>query len=124
MVELDFSEILARFIFSKRMYRADKSIRHNLFIPNPKDNTTSVFRISYISDDEIWNIGDSVGVMREKPTLGRADIASDVVIAKDLKIVPEEPPERHANIIGWPNDISEQKMIALELASEAMLWLK
>jgi len=124
MVEVDSSEILARFIFSIRMYRADNSIRHTAFIPNPKNSETSVFRISDISDDEIWEIGDSVGVIREKPILGRADITAAVVMSKDLKIIPEEPPERHANIIGWSNDLSKQKMIALELASEAQLHLK
>ncbi len=124
MVEVDSSEILARFIFSIRMYRADNSIRHTAFMPNPKNNETSVFRISDISDDEIWEIGDSVGVIREKPILGRADITAAVVMSKDLKIIPEEPPERHANIIGWSNDLSKQKMIALELASEAQLRLK
>lgn len=41
-----------------------------------------------------------------------------------LDIVPNEPPRRHANITGWPEAKSEQKLIALKLAESAHLVLK
>lgn len=124
MVEVVSSEILARFIFSNSMYRVDRSLRHNVFMPNPKDNATSVFRISDISDDEIWKIGDSVGINRGKVALGRADISAGNVMLNNLKIISDEPPERYVNISGWPRERSKQKMIAIELASVAQLFFK
>ncbi len=35
-----------------------------------------------------------------------------------LNVIPSEPPERHADITGWPEE-SKQKQIALESADEA-----
>jgi len=82
---------------------------------------TSVFRTSGITESEIWNIGDrEVSIRRSKPILGRADIRTNDVISKDLKVVPSEPPVRHANIIGWSDERSKQKMIATELAAESL----
>lgn len=46
--------------------------------------------------------------------LGRADISVDDVFKSGLEVVPHEPPEKHANIIGWPNIKSKQRLIALE----------
>jgi hypothetical protein len=37
-------------------------------------------------------------------------------------VIPQEPPPRHANIIGWPEEKSEQKQIAMELAAEAQFY--
>ncbi len=61
---------------------------------------------------------------RGRPLLGRTDIIASIVISKDLRIIPSEPPERHANITGWPDEKSEQKMIAIELAAESNLHLR
>jgi hypothetical protein len=72
------------------------------------------------TNNEIWEIGDcEVSIKRGKPILGRADIGTNNVISKDLEVVPREPPLRHANIIGWPDERSKQKIIAIELASES-----
>jgi len=93
-------------------------------MPN-RHGETSVFRTSGITNDEIWNIGDcEVSIKRNKQILGRADIKANNAISKDLKVVPREPPIRHANIIGWPDERSKQRLIAIELAAEAHLYLK
>jgi hypothetical protein len=89
-------------------------------MPN-REGKTSVFRISGISNDEIWDIGDrEVSIKRGKPILGRADIRANSVVTKDLQVVPSEPPVRHANITGWPDERSKQKLIAVELAAESL----
>jgi hypothetical protein len=94
-------------------------VKYPAFLPN-KNGETSVFRISGISHKEVWDIGDrEVAKIRGKPILGRADISASNVMAKDLKVLPSEPPVRHANITGWPEEKSKQKLIALELAAEA-----
>ncbi len=60
------SETLSRFILQKKWYRtSDNSVRYAAFMPNPNNGETSVFRISGISDNEVWDIGDrevSMGV--------------------------------------------------------------
>lgn len=121
MTQVDPSETLSRFILQKDWYRpSDNSVKHAAFMPNPKNGETSVFRISGISHKEVWDIGDrEVAKIRNKPILGRADIGASNVMAKDLKVLPIEPPVRHANITGWPEEKSKQILIALELAAEA-----
>ena len=41
-----------------------------------------------------------------------------------LTIDPDNDPPRHANILGWPEEKSEQKLIALELSESAKLKLR
>ena len=120
------SEVLSRFIMQTDWYRlSDNCVRYAAFIPNPKNGETSVYRISGISDREVWEIGDrEVGLKRDKPILGRADIGAFFVITKGLNVVPSEPPIRHANIIGWPEQKSEQRLVAIELAAEAIFYKK
>ncbi len=118
MEPVDPLEILSRFVVSNRWIRADNTVRHTAFLPNPKNGETSVFRISGITDNEIWAIGErEVVPIQNKPILGRANIETSIVISKVLKVIPSEPPEKHADITGWPEEKSEQKQIALELAA-------
>ena len=118
------SEVLSRFIMQANWYRlSDNRVRYAAFMPNPKNGETSVYRISGISDREVWEIGDrEVGLKRDKPILGRADIGASFIIMKGLNVVPSEPPVRHANIVGWPEEKSEQRLVALELAAEAIFY--
>lgn len=85
-------------------------------MPNQKNGETSVFRISGIANDEIWDIGERDA---PKPILGRADIITLYVLKTNLQVFPSEPPARHANIVGWPAEKSKQKLIAIELASKS-----
>jgi hypothetical protein len=120
---VDPSETLSRFVVYNRWIRADNTVRHIAFTPN-KNGATSVFRISGISDNEVWNIGErEVGTKQNKPILGRADITASI-ISNHLEIIPSEPPERHADITGWPEEKDKQKDIALELAEAADLYKK
>lgn len=90
----------------------------------PPDRRLSVFRISGLSEAEIWDIGENVGRQRDKALLGRADIEALPVYEVGLFIDPDDTPPRHANIIGWPDEDSAIKLAALELAKKAQLHLK
>ncbi len=46
------------------------------------------------------------------------------VISNHLEIIPSEPPERHADITGWPEEKDKQEDIALELAEVASFYKK
>jgi hypothetical protein len=123
---IDTAETLARFILQRNWFRpSDNTVRHAAFMPNPRNGETSVFRIAGMNDQDVWQIGDcEVAARRGKPLLGRADILTLNVMAKDLQIIPNEPPPRHANIVGWPNEKSKQLQIAVELAAEAQFHSK
>jgi hypothetical protein len=90
----------------------------------PYNGETSVFRISELLNAEIWDIGIREVVKEEqgKSLIGRADILTSIVTGNGLEVIPQEPPPRHANIIGWPEEKSEQKQIAMELAAEAQFY--
>ena len=120
MPPLDSLEILSRFVLQTNWFSSSENrVKYAAFLPD-KNGETSVFRTSGITNNEIWEIGDcEVSIKRGKPILGRADIGTNSVISKDLEVVPREPPLRHANIIGWPDERSKQKIVAIELASES-----
>ncbi len=118
------SETLSRFILQRNHYRpSDNQVKYAAFLPH--NNKTSVFRTSGIAESEVWDIGDKeVAEKRGKSILGRADITAYHVLSRGLKVIPFEPPVRHANITEWPREESKQKQIALELAADAQLLLK
>lgn len=90
-----------------------------------KNNETSVYRISSLNTTEIWDIGKNfVSEKRNKPLLGRADILTSDVLNTGLNVQPDPKPHPlHANIIGWPEEQSERKLVAIELANNAQLHL-
>lgn len=120
MEQLDETEKLARYLFSKNHYRSsDQTVKHPAFIP--KDKQLSVFQITDLSEIDIWRVGES---LRDRPLIGRADIRAKSVYKAELSIDPDNNPPRHANIIGWPDEPSAIKLKALELAQKATLHLK
>lgn len=118
-------EPLSRFILSKSHFsKENQRVKYGAFLP-ASSGETSVFRTSELSDSQIWNLGDIyVAQQRKMPALGRGDILSSVIFERGLKITADNNPPRHANIIGWPEEKSKQKLIAIELAANATLHLK
>ena len=91
----------------------------------PADLRLSVFRVEGLDNNKIWQIGEKKVVSQSGKTLyGRAEIRAQLVEKTGLSIDPDNNPPRHANIIGWPLEKNEQKLIALELAKEATLELR
>lgn len=118
-------ENLTRYILHKNHFTIlHKRVKYAAFLPAP-NGETSVFRVSGLDDNAIWEIGDKeVAIGRGIPVLGRANILASRVFSRTLKIVPDDSPPRHANITGWPEEKSEQKLIAMELAEDALLYLR
>jgi hypothetical protein len=89
---------------------------------------TSVFRVSEIPSADVWVIGDrEVGTPRGKPILARADIAAKDVSIEALVLEDDQPPPKHAVIVGWPEGPDEKdhrKSIQQELAARAILVVK
>ena len=92
----------------------------------PADLQLSVFRTQGLTEEEIWAIGQKE-VIEKAPTpktlYGRAEIIASDVKKVGLGLAPDDTPPRHTNIIGWPQVKSEQKLMALQLAEDALLKL-
>jgi len=90
-------------------------------MPN-RNRELSVFRIQDLPEEQIWEIGRRyVSGPQSKTLHSRGDVFASVVIEQNLTIIPDNDPPRHANVIGWPEDKSEQKLIALESANQTTL---
>lgn len=123
MDEVASEEGLTRFVFSSSHFSVENwRIRHNAFLP--LEGETSVSRITGLSIEDIWEIGEDVAVARKQTLHARGDIQAAKVFAIGLKVSPAEPPPRHAVIVDWPKEKSEQKLKAMELAGSATLTLR
>jgi hypothetical protein len=116
-------EYLTRYIFSEKHFAKDNQrVKHAAFMPPDGEIKVSVFRILGLTETEVWNIGKTIEKERPSSLKARADILTLHVLEKNLKVESAEPPPRHANII-LPNERSQQKLIAIELAAQAKLYV-
>jgi hypothetical protein len=112
---------LARFIYSSSHFSRERNrVKHNAFMPDG-DRKTSVFRTKDLNEAETWAIGDGVAQQRAQTLHARGDILVADVSKVNLRVVPSEPPPRHANIQDWPEEKSAQKLKAIDLADAAIL---
>jgi len=121
--DVGHDELLARFIYQSSHIRpSDRTVKPNAFLP-PKNLLCSVTRHLQATDDEIWTIGQCGALERGATLYGRADVRSQVCADAGLVVlkVPVKGNVNHADVSGWPDDKSEQKMIAQELAAAATL---
>ncbi len=115
-------EYLARFIlFSNWIRNSDQTVKPDAFIPYPHPDL-SVTRHLYLSEEAIWEIGQGVANTRQKTLYGRADFYAAAAQKQLLKIESAPAPNNpnHANIIGWPVGKPAQKIIAQQLAADAV----
>ena len=119
---------LSRYLTSSNHFSPEKRlVKPNAFMPraNPENGQweTSVFRIYGLTDEEVWEIGESVVIVSGKTLYGRAAIRVEDVEKAGLSVMPDDNPPRHANIIGWPDEKSERKLFAERLVGSAQLIL-
>jgi hypothetical protein len=113
---------LSRFIFEKRHFSGDK-VKHQAFLPSPKDLETSAFGIDDLAEYEVWQIGDDVaGKSRGLASLARADF--DAKSVAEVKLTVHSDPAshpRHVVLRGWPQEKDQQKSIAFDLCALSVL---
>jgi hypothetical protein len=119
-------EPLARFLTSSGHFNAT-GVRHAAFLPNPRDGKTSVFRHGAEPRENLELIGNAE-VAQGRTLHGAGIIAASEVRATQLDVEAIEPPDRHADITGWPwlegdREFAKagRKEIALVLAQKARL---
>jgi hypothetical protein len=74
-----------------------------------------------LSSEQIWILGEKHVTTS---IYGRAELTLAAVSEVGLKVKVDNKPPRHANIIGWPNQKSKQKLYALKLADKSSLLLR
>lgn len=125
MTEVAPEERLSRFLLDKRLVRSsNNTLKHSAFMP-PKSGKLSVYRTSRQEDSVIWEIGQVfVATPRQMSLFGRADITVEAVMFEGLSVVPDLTPHPlHADIIGWTQDTSLDRLTALKLAAVAVIVL-
>ena len=92
-------------------------------MPNPRNGQTSVFRTSGLTERAIWLLGrNQLGLPPGRRIHGRGDVEASNIRLVTLRVEPETSTHpRHANILGWPSEEEQQKILALQLALKATL---
>lgn len=114
-------ELLARFLTSSSYFNA-AGAKAAAFLP-AADHKTSVLRHGIEPAESLWAIGGQW----IRGNLHGAAIIIAVDVRSVLELEADEPPARHANIIGWPVHLdaefqrSQRKELALRLAEKASL---
>jgi hypothetical protein len=124
-------ESLSRFLTESGHFKKDR-VLHKAFEPKfdveRQRRETSVFRILGLEPDLIWAIGArEIEPNRRKRVLARAEISVEIVEVEGLRVLPDEPPERHAVIVDWPEGDDQKdrrKSIQQELASRARIYIR
>ena len=112
-------EDLARFITSSSQFKGLVA-KHSAFLPNPKDGKKSVFRHGSEPRESLRQIGrEQLGGVVSMH--GAAICKAKHVRAAQLEVVAEEPPPRHADIVGWPWNADDPEMGRGERKEQAML---
>ena len=93
-------EDLARFLTSSSQFNAGGA-KPAAFLPNPSNGETSVFRHGDQPRASLWRIGNE-HVSVNRTLHGAAIFKAKHVRSALLEVVAQEPPPRHANIVGWP----------------------
>ena len=104
-------EKLTRFIrYSSHFSSATNRVKPDAFLPHKKSVDVSVFRISELKEsgeltkNEIWEIGREHIQTEDRHIKARADLLARGAYGNNLDVIPDEPPERHANIRPLPLD--------------------
>lgn len=136
-------EMVARYVLSHGFLykdnRAGSPLRPNAFLPHRGE--VSVFRVDGLGEVERIGIGADIAFERERKHreselakghsypeekctfryLGRGELVAYDVRTNGLDVIAKEPPERHANILGWPQgsgkkaDVAAQLLLAIKL---------
>ena len=115
---------LARYLIDKRHFSPlNQRVKPGAFLPEPTGET-SVYLIKYLSEEEIWTLGTTYIEITGRRIRARAELLARAVEHAKLRILPDDPPPRHAKIVGWSSEKDEQKACALELAQSSVLKLR
>jgi len=108
-------EDLARFLFSRRDL-SGHIVKHGVFMP--RHGETSVFRHGKAPGETLWELGRLAAGGRS--LRGAAMFKARSVRAAALDVNPDEPPPRHAVIVGWATISSHPELARSQDKEKAM----
>lgn len=134
---IDDSEVVSRYVFSTSNYKTSlQKLAYNAFLPPPTyPDEISIFRISFLTEFEIWDIGHRIVGNHRNPPIpakGRGDLAPLEIKSIDKNDgsansllyleIETTPHPRHANIRNVALvDKAKQKVLAQKLADKTSL---
>ena len=100
-------EKLTRFIrYGDHFSEVTNRVKHHAFLPKKNEVDLSVFRISGLSDTDVWTLGREHAQGEGKPIKARADLLASNVYENNLKVIADgQGHERHATITPFPIEI-------------------
>lgn len=112
-------DVVSRFAFDDSYFRADNSVKHRAFMPSD-EGCTSVFIVTGLTHVQCVAHGNAhVTPLRGKPLRGFVKVSAQAVFDASLQIADDEPPPKHANLLGWQEDLQARKLQAQAVAEEA-----
>ena len=119
------SDTIARYIFDKKHYAASiERVKYPAFLP--PNGEVSVFRVTSLAEEKIWDIGlRYVAEVSGRKLRARGDLFVSDVFAVRLNVKSEKATHPlHANIGGWPPHKGQRILIAKKLEGKARLVVK
>lgn len=126
------TERISRYVLDKGHFTLGR-VKFRAFLP-PNNNTPdgvalSVGRTEDLTEIAVWEWGDeNVAASTGRIILARGDFTlADLRDVSDdgttLTVVPDEPPPRHADVIGWPpvDQKGARTSLAQQLAAKAQV---
>jgi hypothetical protein len=111
-------EDLARFVcHSSQLYADGSAAKPGAYLP--RDGRTSVFRIVGLEAEAVRALGTTH--LRNPAPIAHAVSTAGTILDLGLELDPNNSPERHADIVGWPMRKEEQRLFAVKLAQGAKL---
>lgn len=102
--EVTDDEVSSHFFYSSGGKFKNGQVLYGAFFPpvTLRPVQLSVFRIQFLTDDKVWELGDEfVGPRGDSAIKARADIQVRVFRSQKLTVEASEPPPRHADVLGW-----------------------
>ncbi len=122
-IDLSDDEQLTRYIFSRSHFTPSSGrVKYHAYMP-ARNGETSVYRTSELSVEEIWDIGQKyVATPTERTLYAKGESLTVNIRTIGLDVAPETSVHSlHANIVDWPEDKDDQRMLAIEISNESKL---
>ncbi len=116
---VDDQEDLARFLTSSSHFNA-VMVKPAAFLPSLRHGQTSVFRHGSEPRGALWQIARDYAV-GDRSLHGAAIVRARDVRAAQLDLLANEPPPRHANVVGWTWSATDPEMGKAERKEQAAL---
>ncbi len=110
---------LTRFLYNKGDFSPSKGkVRPRAFERAPGDEGLSTFLTEGLEREAVETLGRA---QRAQSLKALANLPAQTYVENDLRIDPDNSPERHVYILGWPEDEELQLEIRTKLADAAEL---